>query len=120
MQENVKYCEFCGNQLHIDAVLCPKCGKQVAKLEVESNKSQPQIIINNTNQNSIPQAQMKKQCEKWIAFLLCLLIGFIAAHKFYEGKIGLGILYIFTGGLFGIGVIIDLIIILCKTDPYYV
>ena len=25
------------------------------------------------------------------------------AHKFYEGKIGMGVLYIFTGGLFGIG-----------------
>ncbi|MFR9048827.1 MAG: TM2 domain-containing protein [[Clostridium] leptum] len=28
-------------------------------------------------------------------------------HKFYEGKAGTGILYLFTGGLFSIGWIID-------------
>lgn len=40
--------------------------------------------------------------------------------KFYEGKIGMGILYLFTGGLFVIGVIIDLIAILGKPNPYFV
>ena len=39
---------------------------------------------------------------KWAAFFLCLFLGLIGAHKFYEGKIGMGVLYIFTGGLFGI------------------
>lgn len=39
--------------------------------------------------------------------LLCFFLGGLGAHKFYRGKIGMGILYIFTGGLFGIGVLID-------------
>lgn len=44
--------------------------------------------------------------------LLCYFLGVIGIHKFYEEKIGMGILYLFTGGLFMIGVIVDLIMIL--------
>lgn len=45
--------------------------------------------------------------------ILCWFLGAFGAHKFYEGKTGLGILYIFTFGLFGIGVLVDFIMILC-------
>ena len=51
---------------------------------------------------------------------MCLFLGFIGAHKFYEGKTGAGILYIFIVGLFGIGWIVDTIAILLKPNPYYV
>lgn len=40
-------------------------------------------------------------------------------HKFYEGRILLGIVYILTGGIVGIGVIIDLIALLFNPNPYY-
>ena len=56
---------------------------------------------------------------KWIAFLLCLFLGVLGIHKFYEGRILFGILYLCTGGIFGIGVVIDLIILLFKPNPYY-
>ena len=56
---------------------------------------------------------------KWIAFLLCLFFGYLGLHKFYEGRILLGIVYIFTGGIFGIGIIVDLIRLLFKPNPYY-
>ena len=49
-----------------------------------------------------------------VAFVLCLLLGGLGAHKFYEGKTGLGILYFFTFGLFGIGWIIDIVKLLCE------
>jgi len=44
-----------------------------------------------------------------VALLLCLFLGGFGAHNFYAGKTGLGILYLFTGGLCGIGWLIDLI-----------
>ena len=56
---------------------------------------------------------------KWVSFFLCLFLGYIGAHKFYEGRILLGIVYLCTGGLFGVGVIVDLIILLFKPNPYY-
>ena len=55
---------------------------------------------------------------KWVAFWLCFFFGVIGAHKFYEGKILLGIVYIFTCGIFGVGVIIDLISLFFKPNPY--
>ena len=48
---------------------------------------------------------------KWISFFLCLFLGYLGIHKFYEERILLGIIYLCTGGLFGIGVIVDLIIL---------
>lgn len=57
--------------------------------------------------------------DKWIAFVLCLFLGTLGIHKFYEKKVGIGILYIFTYGLFGIGVLIDLIKILLKKERFY-
>ncbi len=43
------------------------------------------------------------------ALLLCLFFGYIGVHCFYTGKIGKGILYFFTWGLFGIGWLWDMI-----------
>ena len=42
-------------------------------------------------------------------FIICLLGGWFGLHKFIDGKVGLGVLYLLTGGLFGIGWIIDTI-----------
>ncbi len=118
MEDN-KFCEFCGNKVHIDAVVCPKCGKQLEKLKSDTG-SNPQVVINNTNQVNGSVVRGARECDKWISLLLCLFLGFFGGHKFYEGKTGLGILYIFTLGLLGIGIIIDFIVILCKPNPYYV
>lgn len=40
-------------------------------------------------------------------FLITLFFGWSGAHKFMEKKIGVGILYLFTFGLFGVGWIVD-------------
>ncbi len=45
-----------------------------------------------------------------IAYLLWLVSGFgaLGFHRFYLGRFGTGLLYLFTGGLFGIGGLFDL------------
>ena len=120
MASETKFCEFCGNEVHVDAVMCPKCGRQLEELKTDKSNSNSQVVINNSNQIDGPTVQGTKECDKWISFLLCFFLGIVGAHKFYEGKTGMGILYIFSLGLFGIGWFIDLIIILFKPNPYYV
>jgi len=44
--------------------------------------------------------------------LLCWLLGFLGAHRFYVGKIGTAILMIITFGGLGIWVLIDLIMVI--------
>ncbi len=42
-------------------------------------------------------------------FIITWLFGCLGVHHFIDGKVGKGILYLFTGGLFGIGYLIDLV-----------
>ena len=43
--------------------------------------------------------------------LLCIFLGTLGVHRFYEGKIGTGILWLCTLGLCGIGWVVDLVLI---------
>ncbi len=58
-------------------------------------------------------------CNKWITFWLCFFLGVFGVHRFYEGKIVSGFLYLFTLGFFSVGVIIDIVIILFLKPRYY-
>lgn len=121
-----KFCKHCGGKIPEDAVICTLCGRQVEDINKGASAAQPQIIINNdnintnTNTNNVNAGGRGKEKNKWVALLLCFFLGFVGGHKFYEGKVGMGILYLFTAGLCGIGVLIDFITLLFKPNPYYV
>lgn len=120
-QPEMKFCKHCGQQIAAAAVVCPHCGCQVEQMQ---QAAQPNIVINNantnTNVNNNGYGPHGRARSKWTAFLLCFFLGYIGAHKFYEGKTGMGILYLCTGGLCGIGWVIDTVALLFKPDPYYV
>lgn len=126
-QAQTKFCKHCGAKIPAAAVICTHCGCQVEEMK---QAEQPNIVINNTNtnantntnnNNNVTAAMLGIRARnKWVAFLLCLFLGYFGAHKFYEGKAVLGLIYIFTMGLFGIGWFIDCIVLLFKPNPYYV
>lgn len=122
MDNAQKYCKHCGQLIDNDCVVCPKCGKQVEQL---SGVNDTPIIINNSaSSSSSANATITtpiingREKNKWVALLLCIFT--ICGHKFYEGKFGMGVLYFFTIGLFGIGWIIDIVALIGKPNPYYV
>lgn len=124
-QEKMKFCSHCGEKILEAAVVCPHCGCQVKEVK---QAEQPSIVINNANTNSNVNTNTNinpgmfgvRAKNKWVSFFLCLFLGLFGAHKFYEGKVGMGILYLFTAGLFSIGWFIDCIVLLFKPNPYYV
>ncbi len=129
MEENVnahpemKFCSECGQKVLRKAIICPHCGCQIGAAKTEGKE--PRIIINNTNQNSNNNVAPStpygaRMRSKWTAFFLCLFLGWMGAHKFYEGKIGTGVIYALTGGIFGLGWLFDTLSLLGKPDPYCV
>lgn len=123
VQENMKFCKHCGAKIPNAAVICTHCGCQVEEI---GKNEQPNIVINNANTNTNTNTNVNaamlgiRAKNKWVAFFLCLFLGYLGAHKFYEGKTGMGILYLFTAGIFGIGWFIDCVVLLFKPNPYYV
>jgi len=55
---------------------------------------------------------------KGVAYLLWFFLGIFGAHRFYLEKIGTGILWLLTCGLFGVGWFIDLFILGSEVDTY--
>nr|DAM37286.1 MAG TPA: TM2 domain [Caudoviricetes sp.] len=49
---------------------------------------------------------------KAVALLLCIFFGVIGAHRYYVGKIGTGVLWTFTAGMFGVGWVVDIVTII--------
>lgn len=109
-------CPNCGAPL--ENGMCLYCGYKSAMAQTEMH-SAPNLGVQTIQVavHNVPEVSDKS----WIAtLLLCIFFGLIGGHKFYEGKIGMGIIYLFTAGIFGIGVIVDLIKIILKseTDKY--
>ena len=120
-----KFCKNCGGKIAEKAVICPLCGCQVEEMHSAQQAQPQQIVINNSNTNSnvnqnVMNALGGRMKNKGVAVFLCFFLGYLGAHKVYEGKAGAGLLYLFTVGLFGIGWFIDCIVLLCKPNPYFV
>ncbi len=94
----MKYCTHCGNALHDQAVLCVKCGCPVTAagqtMAADPNKSEKTGVT---------------------TLLLAIFLGCLGVHRFYVGKVGTGLLMLFTWGGFGIWYLIDIILIVTES-----
>ena len=60
---------------------------------------------------------MKKTSTAYILFFVAIF-GIAGLNRFYTGKIGTGVIYLLTFGLFGIGLIYDLFTIPSQVRTY--
>ena len=126
-----KYCEYCEGLLREEDQVCPFCGAPVTVRTVKHiapkpepapvrAEERPSSTVNvNVNVNAParekPGTQITVSDRSWpVLFLLCLFLGVIGVHRFYVGKIGTGLIWLFTGGLMGVGILIDLVVILLR------
>lgn len=58
-----------------------------------------------------PPQQETSDKNWWTALLLCIFVGIFGAHRFYAGKTGTGVIWLFTLGCVGYGWIIDMVLI---------
>ncbi len=91
--------------------------EEIKSEEKNAIDSSPVITNYPTQENNgyIQQNIQTQKSEKsrGVAAVLCFFLGALGIHRFYVGKIGTGLLWMFTAGLFGIGAFIDFIIIIC-------
>src|SRR5678816_4641868 len=76
--------------------------------ELRRDRPKPCLLSPLTSIRTNTRKHPMKEREVWVTYLLWFLLGFVGVHKFYLGKMGWGILYIFTGGLFVIGWLVDI------------
>lgn len=90
---NMVFCRGCAKSIHVSAVACPGCGAQQGIA--------PAVPFSASDKRIMPMA------------IICWFVGFLGVHRFYVGKVGTGLLMLFTFGGLGIWWLIDFIFILC-------
>lgn len=93
-------CDYCGYIQQVNFPVSHPSAEKPSASEVT------QFVINTQFVSPYTTISPKK---RWIAFLICYALGLFGGHYFYVGKTGMGMLYLFTAGLFGIGWIADMI-----------
>jgi TM2 domain-containing membrane protein YozV len=82
--------------------LSPEVGRNV------NDELRSRVTPNERYANEQPYRFEQNQKQVHVAYILLIFFGVIGVHKFYLGRAGLGVAYIFTLGFFGIGVLIDI------------
>lgn len=119
--ENMKLCPYCSGEIEAEAKVCTHCGMKIkAKKE---KKTSTQESSQNTYEDQLYGAMGLEKVgplNKLITLLLCVFLGIFGAHKLYEQKYTMALLYLITGGFCGLGVLLDLYLILQRPQTYYV
>lgn len=107
-------CSKCGAP--IENGKCTYCGEVYKSGASDAKNSSgvagPSVtVINQVSNINISDGRVFRAVSsksKGFTLLLVIFLGYFGAHYFYVGKVGMGLLYLFTLGIFGIGWIVDI------------
>ena len=104
----MRKCEYCGTPLPYGVDQCPGCGARCENIKDPATTSISEKINAVTDKITTRlSANDNRAARAIIMLVVCLCFGVFGVHRFLEGKIFTGLLWLFTGGLFFIGYIVD-------------
>ena len=124
-------CPSCG--ANVNGAFCEYCGAKMPAERIETQTIHADhVVVNNYYYPELQQragsdgsgfgsqrvnlnagfAPSTSPKSRTIALLLCFFLGFFGAHRFYAGRYLRGVIYLFTFGVFGIGWLVDLVLII--------
>lgn len=108
-QQSMKFCKYCGERIPADAVICTHCGRQVEELKGAPVNRQAPVQQPYFANPGMYEAVSDKSKSTSIILAAIGFFGLGGLHRFYVGKPLSGILYLISGGLFGIGTLVDIL-----------
>ncbi|MGN0778152.1 MAG: TM2 domain-containing protein [Aristaeellaceae bacterium] len=124
-------CKHCGAPIHEGETSCAYCGtmfEHISLRNTQPESHQPMTVelckqekpaekrvevhervVYVEKPVSVPAVSDKRRI---ISLILCLLLGIFGVHKFYERRYGMGIIYLLTMGFFGMGILVDMLVLL--------
>ncbi len=122
-------CEYCGYELPVEINSRTFANQNMTNNpNIYANPNPYSNVVTHTtivNFNTAPDnvivrhvTHKPKKINRFALLLLCFLFGWCGVHYFVTRKIGMGILYLLTFGLFGFGWLIDILRILFGLYKY--
>ena len=97
---NTYKCQYCGYTEEV-------YGDQAEELKPIISINTPFVETSQVSETKSTKNQDTSLKSQFIKLLICFFVGYLGIHKFMERKTFLGLLYLFTFGLFGIGYFFD-------------
>ena len=118
-------CPSCG--ANVNGAYCEYCGTKMPAERVETTTINADHVTVNNYYDSQPQAGAAglyrnaafgagpamgvSPKSRLVALLLCIFFGYFGVHRFYARRYLMGVVYLLTVGLFGIGWVVDIVLI---------
>lgn len=118
-----KTCAYCRGRVFEEDRKCPSCGSAVFLFDEKPEKRTPPeeraaaheprpVFVQAPAAPEVIYVAARSTKNRWLALLLCAVLGVFGAHRFYVGKTASGVVWLLTAGMFGIGIVVDFLLIL--------
>lgn len=111
-----KFCEYCGSELPKsapDQVVNDNSQTVINNYYYGGTPVGTQTVINSANSQNVSSLGTNRT----VMIILTVFFGYLGIQYFLTNRIGMGLLYLFTFGLCGVGYVVDIVRVATGTFP---